>query len=150
MKSEYLESIILTERIYKLFLDVLKVQLKKWNVVDINNVQALIIYQIGKDKIAIGELIRRGYYLGSNVSYNLKKMISTGYVEQTKSDFDKRSNFIRLTKKGMSLFEKLDQFFSTHSKALLKEGVSEKVVFQSSELLKKVESFLNKAMYDYI
>ncbi len=47
---------------------------------DINAVQALLLYNIGDSELTAGELRTRGYYLGSNVSYNVKKLVEMGSI----------------------------------------------------------------------
>ena len=79
MKETYFETIRLIERLHRQFLEVVKVELDRTGVVDINNIQALILSNIGKKELTVGELTNRGYYLGSNVSYNVKKMVEHGY-----------------------------------------------------------------------
>ena len=78
MQHPYFEAITLVERLHRQFLDVLKIELERAGIQDINNVQSLILYNIGEDELTVGELTARGYYLGSNVSYNLKKMVENG------------------------------------------------------------------------
>ncbi|MDP2193661.1 MAG: helix-turn-helix domain-containing protein, partial [Alphaproteobacteria bacterium] len=95
MKDTYLESVIMVERVHRLFLEVLKIELEKIGVIDINNVQSLVLYNIGEGQLTVGELTNRGYYLGSNVSYNLRKMVQYDYVEQIQSAHDKRSSYVK-------------------------------------------------------
>lgn len=118
MKNRYFESIVSIERLYRLFLDVLKNELDHHEIYDINNIQSVILYHIGNGKVTVGELTNKGYYLGSNVSYNLRKMVNFGYVEQKQSPHDKRTVFVQLTDKGQKLHELLDTFFENHSKQL--------------------------------
>ena len=101
--TPYYESIQLIERLHRHFLDVLKVELDKQHIQDINNVQSMILFNIGNDDLTVGELTIRGYYLGSNVSYNVKKMVENGYLEQERSVHDKRSVRVKLSEKGMNL-----------------------------------------------
>ena len=79
MKKTYLATIVLLERMHRQFLEVIKSELEGHDIRDTNNVQALILYNIGGDELTVGELTLRGYYLGSNVSYNVKKMTEHGY-----------------------------------------------------------------------
>jgi DNA-binding MarR family transcriptional regulator len=98
------------ERLHRLFLEVVNAELDRQDKQDITNVQALILYNIGKNnQLTVGELTNRGYYLGSNVSYNLRKMVKNGYVNQVPSAHDRRSSHVRLTTKGNELFAKIDQ-----------------------------------------
>jgi len=123
MKDAYFESVVMVERIHRLFLDVLKIELEKTGTHDINNVQALVLYNIGEGQLTVGELTNRGYYLGSNVSYNLRKMVQYGYVEQIQSTHDKRSSHVKLSEKGVALYRKLDDIFQDHKKILEEQTV---------------------------
>src|SRR3546814_5884749 len=89
--NEYLSSINLIERLHRQFLEVVKGELDRLGVQDINNVQALILYNIADDELTVGELTNRGYYLGSNVSYNVKKMVENDDLIQERSTHDRRS-----------------------------------------------------------
>ncbi len=112
--TPYYEAIQLIERLHRHFLDVLKVELDKKGIQDINNVQTMILYNIGNDEMTVGELTIRGYYLGSNVSYNVKKMVENGYLEQERSVHDKRSIRVKLTEKGMTLKNAISEMFRRH------------------------------------
>lgn len=108
MKQVYLETILLIERLHRRFLDVVKSELDRLKVEDINNVQTLILYNIGADQLTVGELTNRGYYLGTNVSYNVKHLVTTEYLIQEKAPHDKRSTRVKLSGKGAALVEKMD------------------------------------------
>ena len=101
MLNAYLHAISLIERMHRQFLDVVKSELDGQRIRDINNVQALILFNIGTDELTVGELTQRGYYLGSNVSYNVKKMVEHGYLKQERSEHDRRSVRVSLSDKGM-------------------------------------------------
>lgn len=109
MKQSYFESVMLVERLHRLFLETIKYELEIMKIEDINNVQCMILYNIGAGQLSVGELTNRGYYLGSNVSYNLRKMVQSGYVVQEQAPHDKRSSRIRLSDKGLALYHKLDE-----------------------------------------
>lgn len=100
MSKEYIDLTLLIERLHRRFLDVLRTELKRIGVRDINGVQALILANIGDDEIIIRDLIERGYYQGSNVSYNIKKLTDYGYLDQERALHDKRSITVKLTEKG--------------------------------------------------
>ena len=90
MKQSYLETIRLIERLHRRFLDVIKTELDRLGIEDINNVQSLILSNISSEQLTVGELTARGYYLGSNVSYNVKKLVENGYLNQERSPHDRR------------------------------------------------------------
>ena len=101
-RSEYLQALRLVERLHRLLLDVIKDEFDRQGGSDLNSVQALLLYNIGEGELTAGELKTRGYYLGSNVSYNLKKLVDMGYIHYKRSDIDKRSVRVSLTAKGKS------------------------------------------------
>jgi len=99
----YLDILRLIERLHRHFLDVLRTELRTLSVEDINAVQALLLYNIGDNEVVIRDLKDRGYYHGSNVSYNIKALTETGYLTQERSPHDRRSVRLRLTPKGLDL-----------------------------------------------
>ena len=103
MKDSYLDVVSLIERLHRQFLEVVKFELDNLGIQDLNNIQAIILYNIAGEKVTVGELTNRGYYLGSNVSYNLKKMVENGYLVQERSPHDRRSVRVRLSDKGVEL-----------------------------------------------
>lgn len=114
MKNVYLESILLIERLHRRFLDVVKAELDRLKIDDINNVQTLILYNIGQEELTVGELTNRGYYLGSNVSYNVKKMVENGYLVQERSPHDKRSVRVKVSPKGLEVCKRMDELYMRH------------------------------------
>src|ERR1700730_5178225 len=103
MSDDYLEVISLIERLHRQFLEVVKLELDAQSIYDVNNVQALLLFNMGEGDISVGELTSRGYYLGSNVSYNVKKLSESGYLVYERSVHDRRSVRVRLTSKGRTL-----------------------------------------------
>jgi DNA-binding transcriptional regulator GbsR (MarR family) len=87
----YLEALTLVERLHRRLLDVIKDEFDRRGRADINSVQALLLYNIGDKELTAGELRTRGYYLGSNVSYNLKKLVELGFLDHQRSRVDRRS-----------------------------------------------------------
>src|SRR6218665_229076 len=116
--SVYYDSITLIERLHRQFLDVLKVELERAGIFDINNVQSMILFNIGTDELTVGELTMRGFYLGSNVSYNVKKMVENGYLLQERSIHDKRSVRVRLSDKGRRLNDGMSRLYQRHESSL--------------------------------
>ncbi|MBI1328047.1 MAG: winged helix DNA-binding protein [Alphaproteobacteria bacterium] len=130
------------ERLHRYFLDVVKAELDKHHILDINNVQAMILHNIGHDELTVGELTLRGYYLGSNVSYNVKKMVETGYIEQQRSVHDKRSFRVKLTEKGKKLHKMITDMFSKHEEKLKSTEVNDKTLHDIISVMRQLERFL--------
>ena len=118
MTEEYLAVIPLIERLHRHFLNVVKSELDSSDIRDTNNVQAIMLFNLGDAEMTVGELTLRGCYLGSNVSYNLKKMVENGYVEQARSPHDRRSTHVRLTPKGHALRDRLAAMHRRHAESL--------------------------------
>lgn len=139
--SSYYESIQLIERLHRHFLDVLKVELDKKNIQDINNVQAMILYNVGEDEMTVGELTIRGYYLGSNVSYNVKKMVENNYLIQERSVHDKRSIRVKLSNKGIELRRLISDMFARHEKQIDGTEITDESLQKLNQTLKMLERF---------
>ena len=139
--TPYYEAIQLIERLHRHFLDVLKVELDKKGIQDINNVQSMILHNIGEDELTVGELTIRGYYLGSNVSYNVKKMVENGYLIQERSVHDKRSIRVKLSEKGIELNNLLSDMFARHEGMIEGTDISDENLKGLNETLKKLERF---------
>lgn len=121
--ESYLEASALVERLHRLLLDVIKDEFERINVLEINPVQALLLFNIGENEVTAGELKSRGYYQGSNVSYNLKKMVEMGYMHHQRSEIDRRSVRVRLTEKGRSIRDIVAELFARHADGLQSKGV---------------------------
>ncbi len=119
----YLESLSLLERLHRLLLDVIKDEFERLNVLDINAVQALLLFNIGENEVTAGELKSRGYYQGSNVSYNLKKLVEMGYMHHQRCEIDRRSVRVRLTTKGREVRNHVAELFERHADGLEKNGL---------------------------
>ena len=102
-KQRYLECLNLVERLHRQLLDVIKDELERVNQPEVNSVQALLLFNIGEQELTAGELRTRGHYLGSNVSYNLKKLVEGGYINHVRSDADRRTVRVSLTEKGKTI-----------------------------------------------
>ena len=116
--SGYLETLALIERLHRLLLDVIKDEFERVGRFDINSVQALLLFNIGSKVMTAGELKNRGYYQGSNVSYNLKKLVELGYIDHQRCDIDRRSVRVRLTEKGMQIHRMVADLFRRHAENL--------------------------------
>src|SRR5271167_1636324 len=145
MKAAYLETIGLIERLHRHFLEIVKLELDGLGVHDINNIQGLILYNIGDAEMTVGELTLRGCYLGSNVSYNVKKMVENGYLAQQRSLHDRRSIHVRLTEKGIRLRDSLTAMHQRHAEMLSRAAVSADDLQAAGVTLRRLERFWIRA-----
>src|SRR6516165_12545453 len=111
LKPLYLEALTLVERLHRRLLDVIKDEFDRSGRSDVNSVQALLLFNIGESELTAGELKTRGYYLGSNVSYNLKKLVDMGYLHYKRSDKDRRSVRVSLSQKGLDAREVIHRLY---------------------------------------
>ena len=122
VRPYYLETLTLVERLHRRLLDVIKDEFDRRSRADINSVQALLLYNIGEKDLTAGELRTRGYYLGSNVSYNLKKLVEMGYLDHQRSRIDRRSVRIKLTDKGREVRDIVDTLYQKHVASVAQVG----------------------------
>ena len=142
LKTPYLEALTLVERLHRRLLDVIKDEFDRRGRSDINSVQALLLFNIGDSELTAGELRSRGYYLGSNVSYNLKKLVEAGYIHHERSEADRRSVLVRLTPKGEVVRAMLSELFERHLGSLGPVGnVVEGDLDGLNTTLRRVERF---------
>ena len=141
VRHAYYETVLLVERVHRHFLEVVKTELDRRGIQDINNVQALILYNIGVDEMTVGELTARGYYLGSNVSYNVKKMVENHYLAQERSPHDRRSVRVKLSAKGLALHKQLHAYFEKQIGMLPEANLATDELLKCIDTLKKVERF---------
>ncbi|MFV0300386.1 MAG: MarR family winged helix-turn-helix transcriptional regulator [Paracoccus sp. (in: a-proteobacteria)] len=121
--ATYLETLQLLERLHRLMQDLVKDEFERLGQHDLNPVQALILYNLGESEVSAGELRSRGMYQGSNVSYNLKKLVGMGYVHHERCDLDRRSVRVRLTESGQDVRRIVLDLFYRHAEHLALSGV---------------------------
>ena len=118
----YLDALALVERLHRLLLDVIKDEFERLGIIDVNAVQALLLFNIGDNEVTAGELKTRGYYQGSNVSYNLKKLVEMGYMHHQRCEIDRRSVRVRLTARGREIRDIVAGLFNRHADGLQDKG----------------------------
>jgi DNA-binding MarR family transcriptional regulator len=145
MTNGYLETISLIERLHRQFLEVVKLELDGLSIHDINSVQGMMLFNIGDVEMTVGELTLRGCYLGSNVSYNLKKMVENGYLVQERSVHDRRSIYVRLTDKGRDLRDRLGVMHQRHVEMLAQTPITDADLQGVVVTLRRLERFWMRA-----
>jgi len=142
LKQEYHRALNLIERLHRQLLDVIKDELDRRGQNDINSVQALLIHNIGDQELTAGELRTRGHYLGSNVSYNLKKLVESGYIHHERSDVDRRSVRVRLTNAGTEVSEMVSSLYEHQLESIEPVGgVNANDFHQLNITLQRLERF---------
>ncbi|MEO1312433.1 MAG: MarR family winged helix-turn-helix transcriptional regulator [Pseudomonadota bacterium] len=138
----YLDTLSMVERLHRLLLDVIKDEFERLGIIDINSVQALLIFNIGDNEVTAGELKTRGYYQGSNVSYNLKKLVEAEYMHHQKCSIDRRAVRVRLTEKGRGICKIVSELFERHADTITRKGgIEEDEIVELNKILRSVERF---------
>jgi len=138
----YLDALALVERLHRLLLDVIKDEFERVGVLEINAVQALLLFNIGDNEVTAGELKSRGYYQGSNVSYNLKKLVEMGYMHHQRCEIDRRSVRVRLTEKGRAVRNVVSGLFERHAEGLEgKDVITQGGLTEITDALKRMERY---------
>jgi DNA-binding MarR family transcriptional regulator len=145
MDNPYLEVISYVERLHRQFLEVVKLELEGLRIHDINNVQAVMLFNIGDAEMTVGELTLRGCYLGSNVSYNVRKMVENEYLAHERSAHDRRSIHVRLTEKGIKLRDRLSTMHRRHAEILSQAAVGADDLQAAGVTLRRLERFWIRA-----
>ncbi len=139
MKKNYLELTHLIERLHRRYLDVLRSELNRLGVRDINGVQAMLLANVGEEEIVIRDLIERGYYQGSNVSYNIKKLVELGYLDQERSSHDKRSVSIKLTEKAIGVVNKIRELDDNNASTFVEQQKNPEEAEMMLDSLRRLE-----------
>jgi DNA-binding MarR family transcriptional regulator len=144
IRSLYLESLQLVERLHRRLLDVIKDEFDRNGRSDINAIQALLLFNIGNSELTAGELRSRGYYLGSNVSYNLKKLVDLGFINHQRSRIDRRSVRVSLTPKGQDIAEIVAGLYERHVGSIEQVGgINADEFKQMNKALQRLDRFWN-------
>src|SRR5215472_17145013 len=139
--NAYFNVISLVERLHRQFLELVKLELEGLGIHDINNVQGMMLFSIGDAEMTVGELTLRGCYLGSNVSYNVKKMVENGYLVQERSLHDRRSIHVQLSKKGSELRDSLTAMHHRHLEMLSQAELTAEDLQAVGVTLRRLEQF---------
>jgi len=140
--GDYLQMLQLVERLHRQLLDVIKDELERDGLEDLNSVQALLLFNIGDQELTAGELRTRGHYLGSNVSYNLKKLVEAGYIRHERSEADRRSVRVSLTETGTAVRVRLKDLFARQGESLAPVGgVDQDKLPEVNTALARIERF---------
>lgn len=143
MLAAYLDTLQVVERLHRQLLEVIKAELEQRGIRDLNNVQALILFNIGEEEVTVGELTLRGYYLGSNVSYNVKKLVENGYLIQERSLHDRRSFNVRASEQGRGICKLLSELFRRHAEDMADSSIAESALTDSTKTLDRLLRFLS-------
>ncbi len=142
VRPVYIELLAMVERLHRRLLDVIKDEFDRRGRSDVNSVQALLLFNIGDKELTAGELRTRGYYLGSNVSYNVKKLVEMSYLHHARSRIDRRAVRISLTEKGKSVHDIVTSLYEKHITTVEQiGGISADEFHRLNQSLARLERF---------
>ena len=142
VRTPYLDALHLVERLHRRLLDVIKDEFERRGRDDVNSVQALLLYNIGDKELTASELRTRGYYLGSNVSYNVKKLVEMEYLHHARSRVDRRAVRISLTEKGRQVHEIVKSLYDKHARTIQPiGGIADEDFQRMNQALTRLERF---------
>jgi DNA-binding MarR family transcriptional regulator len=144
MKEEYLAVIALAERLHRRTLDVVQTELTRLKVTDVSAVQAMILLNMGPEEVTAKDLMIRGCYQGTNISYNLKGLTERGYIVQARSENDRRVVLIKITAKGTRLLKELNKFFDRLATDLVGRSMDEQMLKQCRAALDQLDQFTSR------
>lgn len=144
MKRTYLDLISIVDHLHRQFLDLVSTELERIPIHDINSVQAILLFNIGTSDLTVGELTLRGCYLGSNVSYNVKKLVEADYLMQRRSPKDRRTVRVRLSPKGLALCAALDAMHDRHLAAMAGGPIDPAMVADTLSTLRRFDRFWSR------
>ena len=139
--DKYLSAIRMIERLHRQFFEMVRKILDAKSVRDLNAAQAIVMFHIGEEDMTVGELTNRGYYLDSNPSYNVRKMVEAVYLVQERSRHYQRSIRLRLTEKGLELRGTLQDMFNRQTMALGPDSVTQDDLRTANGILSWLEWF---------
>lgn len=139
MPTAYRDTIHLVERLHRRLLDVVRAELTRADIHDLNGVQALLLVNVGEGEIAVRDLVERGYYLGSNVSYNIRKLTELGYLKQKPTKHDRRSLTVIPTDKAKKAIAAVRAGEEAHAKDFEEALSGHSDIASVRESLKRLE-----------
>jgi len=142
----HLDLVRTVERVHRRFLDLFRIDLGRLGIDDVSPSQVMMLFMIGSDELTVRDLIERGYYLGSNASYNLKRLVESGYVDRGVSERDRRSARIRLSEKGQKLCDAVQKIDGTYYHLVVRNPKDARELETAIRALKRLEQAWSAAL----
>lgn len=142
----HIEIVRVIERLHRRSLDLIRADLLQAGIDELSPSQVMMLFTIGSSELSVRDLIERGYYLGSNASYSLKRLVETEYVIRTASERDRRSARIRLSEKGRQLCDMIRQMDRTYHKLVTRDEAEVRDLDVTFRTLKRFEQVWSNAV----
>ncbi|NIX78353.1 MarR family transcriptional regulator [Microvirga terricola] len=142
----HLDLLRVVERVHRRYLDLFRLDLGRLGVDELSPSQVMMLFTIGADELTVRDLIDRGYYLGSNASYNLKRLLETGHIDRTASERDRRSARIRLSEKGRKLCEAVRKMDDSYYRLVARNAEEKRELEIAFKTLQRLEQVWTGAL----
>ena len=146
MGITHIEIVRVIERLHRRSLDLIRADLIRAGVDDLSPSQVMMLLTIGRSELSVRDLIERGYYLGSNASYSLKRLVEAEYVIRTASERDRRSARIRLSEKGQKLCDMIKTIDRTYHRLVTRNEEEIRELESTFRTLKRLEEAWSNAV----
>jgi DNA-binding MarR family transcriptional regulator len=141
-----LDIVRVIERLHRRSLDLIRIELIQNGIDDVTPSQVMMMFTIGADEISVRDLIGRGYYLGTNASYSLKRLVEASYVDRTTSERDRRSARIRLSEKGHRLCKLIRSIDETYQQRAARDEEEVRELETTFRTLRRLEKVWSDAL----
>ena len=142
----HIEIVRVIERLHRRSLDLVRADLIEAGIDDLSPSQVMMLFTIGSSELSVRDLIERGYYLGSNASYSLKRLVEAEYVIRTASERDRRSARIRLSDKGRALCDMIRRNDKTYQQLVARNEAEMRDLETTFRTLKRIEQTWSNAV----
>jgi DNA-binding MarR family transcriptional regulator len=135
----HLEIVRIIDRLYRRYTDLMRVDLTRLGNEDVSPSQIMMLFTIGGGELSVRDLLDRGYYLGSNASYNLKQLVDGNYIEREISSRDRRSARISLSAKGQALCDEVRRCHDSYHREIARDPVEARNLEVTYQVLRRLE-----------
>jgi len=142
----HIEIVRVIERLHRRSLDLVRADLIEAGIDDLSPSQVMMLFTIGSNELSVRDLIERGYYLGSNASYSLKRLVEAEYVIRTASERDRRSARIRLSEKGRALCDLIRRNDKAYQQLVARNEAEMRDLETTFKTLKRIEQTWSNAV----
>lgn len=146
MGITHIEIVRVIERLHRRSLDLIRADLIRAGIDDLSPSQVMMLLTIGQSELSVRDLIERGYYLGSNASYSLKRLVEAEYVVRAASERDRRSARIRLSGKGQKLCNMIKTIDRTYHRLVTRNEEEIRELESTFRTLKRLEEAWSNAV----
>lgn len=141
MKATIVKANDLFARMNAIFMEIIRFELERVSVYNLTAAQYMILHHLKDGKIPIGDIPSRSHYFGTNISYNVKKMVEAEYLHQEKAKHDQRTHYVFISEKSKKLLVKMDIALEEHAELLVKYGISKEDIKNALNLISKIDDF---------